>query len=258
MAERLPHRYIYHALSSRQDRPGLELRSLTTAWNLTQAGLVKIGKVRPPARPIAVVGSTAEDFALAVALDRMFGATTWVPVEWVQDSDLRWPVQEGYRDLLQDARPSGHPPVVTSISLSEEQLNKAIQASWPEPIQAWEGNGNPLPLDRDPPEVILAQQLDPGTPMHLACAPGDYDLPFTSPTRADGRGGFELLLPIPAHTPSSDEPRSPGRPSWEVDVEVCRPRMPSGRNLRARAILWPAICQDRLGRGGEPAPVIQV
>jgi hypothetical protein len=78
VAERLPHRYIYYALSSRQDRPGLELRSLTTAWNLTQAGLVNIGKVRPPARPIAVVGSTPEDFALA----RMFGATTWVPVEW--------------------------------------------------------------------------------------------------------------------------------------------------------------------------------
>ncbi len=157
VAERL--RYVYHALSSRQDRPGLELRGLTTAWNLTQAGLVKIGKVGPPARPIAVIGSTAEDFALAVALDRMYGTTTWVPVEWTRDSDLRWPVEESYRDLLQAARSSGHPPIVTSISLSEEQLNNAVQASWPEPIQAWNGNGDTLSLDGDPPEVIPAQQL---------------------------------------------------------------------------------------------------
>jgi hypothetical protein len=237
VAERLPHRYVNHALSSRQDRPGLELRGLTTAWNLTQAGLVKIGKVGPPARPIAVIGSTAEDFALAVALDRMYGTTTWVPVEWIQDSGLRWPVQEGYRDLLQAASLSGHPPIVTSISLSVEQLNNAVQTSWPAPIQAWDDNGNTLSLDGDPPEVMPAQQLDLGTPMHLACAPADYDLPFTSPTRADGRGGFEFLLPVPPHAPSSDELRSPRRPFWEVDVEVYPLRMPSGRNLRARAIL---------------------
>jgi hypothetical protein len=237
ITERLPHRYVNHALCSRHDRPGLTFRWLTTAWKLTQAGLVKIGKGGPPARPIAVIGSTAEDFALAVALDRMYGATMWVPVEWIQDSSLRWPVQEGYRDLLHAARSSEKPPVVTSISLSEEQLNEAVQASWPEPIQAWDGERNTLSLDGDQPEVVPAEQLDLGTPMHFACAPGDYDLPFTSPTRADGRGGFEFLLPIPVHTPSSEELHRPRRPFWEVDVEVHRPLMPSGRDLRGQAIL---------------------
>jgi hypothetical protein len=237
VTERLPHRYAHHALSSRQDRPGLELRGLTTAWDLTQTGLVKIGKVGPPARPVAVIGSTAEDFALAVALDRMCGPTTWIPTEWTQDSGLRWPVQEAYRDLLQAAHRSGHPPIVTSISQSEEQLDRAVQTSWPEPIQVWDGQGDPVPIDDELPEVIAAQQLDLRTPMHLACAPGDYDLPFTSPTQADGHGGFEFLLPIPAHTPSNEELRRPRRPFWEVDVEVSPPRMPRGRNLRGRAIL---------------------
>lgn len=235
--ERLPHRYVHHALSSRQNRPGLELRGLTTAWNLTQAGLVKIGKVGPPSRPVAVIGSTAEDFALAVALDRMNGAATWVPIEWTQDRHLRWPVHEGYRDLLHAAHSSGGPPIVTSISLSEEQLNEAVQASWPEPIQAWRGNGETVSLDGDPPDVVPADHLDLGTPMHLACGPGDYDVPFTSPTRADGRGGFDFLLPIPAHTPSSEQLRGPRRPFWEVDVEVYPPRMPPGRDLRGRAML---------------------
>jgi hypothetical protein len=62
-------------------------------------------------------------------------------------------------------------------------------------------------------------------------------LPFTSPIRADGRGGFEFLLPVPVHIPGSEELRGPQRPFWEVDVEAYPPRMPSGRNLRGRAVL---------------------
>ncbi len=238
VTDRLPRRYASYAMSSRPDRPGLEFRGLTTAWNLTQAGLVKIGKVSLPAPPVAVVGSTAEDFALAVALDRMYGSATWVPVEWTQDSGLRWPLEEGYRDLFQAARRSGHSPVVTSVSLSERKLQEAVQASWPEPIQAWRGDGSAASLNGNALDIMPADQLDLETPMHLACGPpGDYDLPFTSPTRADGRGGFEFLLPVPALTPSSEELRGPRRPFWEVDVEVYPPRMPSGRNLRSRALL---------------------
>lgn len=74
-------------------------------------------------------------------------------------------------------------------------------------------------------------------PTYLACAQGDYNLSFTSPTRADSRRGYEFVLPIPAHTPRSEELCGPQRPFWQVDVEVSTPRMPSGRNLRALAIL---------------------
>jgi len=231
VTDRLPHRYINHALSSRPDRPGLAFRGLTTAWDLTQTGLVKIGKGGPAARPVAVIGSTAEDLALALALDRMHGPTTWVPAEWVQNTDLQWPLQESYRDLIRAARLSGHPPIVTSISLSEQQLNDVVQATGSETVQAWYGSGG------DAPEVMPADRLELGTPTYLACAPGDYDLPFTSPTRADGRDGFEFLLPIPAHTPSSEQLSGPRRPFWEVDIEVHPPRMPAGRNLSGRSVL---------------------
>jgi hypothetical protein len=101
---------------------------------------------------------------------------------------------------------------------------------------------------------MQADQLDLGAPMYLACGPGDYDLPFTSPTRADGRGGFEFLLSIPVQTPSSEELRGPRRPFWEVDVDVNPPQMPHGRNLRGRALLaeddaWPSTVL-RSGREG--------
>jgi hypothetical protein len=235
VVERLPHRYVSYALSTRPNG-GLGFQGLTSAWSLTQVGLVQVAKGGLTARPVAVVGSAAEDFALAVALDRMYGATIWVPVEWTQNPALLWPVQHGYRDLLEAARPSDHLPVVTSISLSEERLKAAVRASWPEPIQAWQGDSNTQSLSADPFEVVPAEQLDLRAPRHLACA-GDYDLPFTSPTRADGRGGFQFLLPVPAHTPSSSELRGAQRPFWEVDVEVGPPYMPAGRNLGGGALL---------------------
>src|SRR6266567_2966725 len=206
VAERLPPSYVKYVLSVRPDSTGLAAGGLLTAWTLTQTGLVQISKFQSLPRPIAVIGSTVEDFALAVALDRMYGTTIWVPVEWTQDSSIRWAVQEGYRDLLKAAYRSGQPPVVTSISLPAEQLNTAVHASWPRPMHVPDGGGNALTLASDPPEVIPADQLDLQSPRHLACV-GDYDLSFNSSSRADGRGGLEVVLPIPVHTPSSEELR---------------------------------------------------
>ena len=235
VTERLPQRYVSHALSSRQDRPGLALRGLTTAWDLTQIGLVKIGKGGPAPRPVAVIGSAAEDLALALALDRMRGPTAWVPAEWVQNTDLRWLLQESYRDLIHAARLSGHPPIVTSISLSEQQLNDVVRATWAETGLTWQGSA--ARPRGDVPEVMSADRLELGTATYLACAPGDYDVPFTSPTSSDGRDGFEFLLPIPVHTPSSEHLRGPQRPFWVVDVEVYPQRMQAGRNLGGRRVL---------------------
>jgi hypothetical protein len=237
VADRLPHPYVRYALSIRQDRSGREFRDLTTAWSLTQTGLVQIGKGRPLARPVAVIGSTAEDFALAVALDRMYGAAMWLPVEWAQDSELRWPVEEAYRSLLNEARACRHPPIVTTISLSKDELDAAVQKHWPGPVLGtWVGSGQVQTIGGDQPEIVAAEHLDLRAPKHLACT-GDFDLSFTSPTQADGRGGFDFVLPVPAHTPRSEELHVAQRPFWKVDVEVYPQRMPAGRNLRGRTLL---------------------
>ena len=236
VGERLPQRFVDYALASRPDRTALKLGSdLATAWSLTTTGLVPISRARPRPRPVVVIGSTAEDFALAVALDRMYGPACWVPAEWTLNASLRGSVQDSYRDALDAADRTGYPPIVTSISLSEEQLREAVQASWPEPIPM-EVDGVELPQDRNLPEVMPAEKLDLHAPTHLACE-GDYDLSFTSATRADGHGGFEFMLPIPVHTPRSEHLRGPQRPFWEVDVQVIDAGMPTGRNLPAQAIL---------------------
>lgn len=234
-AERLPVEYVDYVLSIGQRPVTSRLAALSTAWSGTKAGLVEIGKFRPLARPVAVFGSTAEDFALAVALDRMFGATVWIPTEWAQDRALHWPVEFALRGLVNVARSSGQVPVATTISM-EDSIGELVEACWPGSVVGIRGidGSQPEPVGR--PEVVAAGSLDLQSPKHLACA-GDYDLPFTSPTRADGRGGLEFVLPIPVYTPRAEILRGPARPFWEVDVEVVPQRMPAGRNIRSEAML---------------------
>ena len=236
-AERLPREYVDYVLSIGQRPVAGRLAALSTAWGQTRAGLVEIGKFRPLARPVAVFGSTAADFALAVALDRMFGATVWIPAEWAQDRALHWPLEFALHGLVNLARSSGQVALATTISM-EDTIGEAIEACWPGSVIGIRGidGSQPEPVGR--PEVVAAGSLDLQSPKHLACA-GDYDLPFTSPTRADGRGGLEFILPIPVHTPRAEVLRGPARPFWEVDVEVVPQRMPAGRNLRSEAMLAP-------------------
>ena len=237
VADRLPQCFVDYVLSTRRSHAEFEFGAkLLTAWTLTTTGLVSVSRAWAPARPIAVIGSTAEDFALTVALDRMYGSATWVPVEWTQNRALGRSVERCYRNLRNVAHDdTGFPPIITSISLSEERLHEVVQTGWPEPVH-WEVNDVALPQGGDMPEVVPAERLNLPAPRHLACE-GDYDLPFTSATRADGRSGFEFVLPVPVYTPRSDQLRGPQRPFWEVDVQVIDADMPTGRNLAPKAIL---------------------
>ena len=158
--DRLPSRYVRFALSSRNGLPH-EFGGLKSAWDLTRTGLTPIRKPWPPARPVAVVGSSAEDFALAVALDRMFGSAIWVPAEWADDPAVRAQVQLGYYGLAVAARGFGTTPVVTSISLSDDQLTEAVRTGWPRHVSTPDDQGNSLALAGVvPPEIVPAEQLD--------------------------------------------------------------------------------------------------
>lgn len=249
VTSRLPDDYVRYVLSIRAGGPGAGFGGTTTAWDLTRTGLTHIGKPWPLTRPVAVLGSSAEDFALAVALDRIFGVAIWVPAEWAHDPGLRWLLQHAYYGLLNTARANGNRPIATSISLSGEQLDEAVQASWPLPVRSRDDKGGPVFPSGDPPEIVPAEQLDLDAPQHLACS-GDYNFTFNCPSRADGRGGVELLLPVRAFTPRSEELRGARRPFWEVDVEPQQPRMPAGRSLGAATFLAGHANRSELLRSG--------
>jgi len=233
--ERFPTPLVSYGLSAGRSSYR-ELDGLTTAWDVTRVGLVPIGKFRPTARPIAVVGSTAEDLALAIALDRMYGPSAWVPTEWAS-GDQQWLVQRAFNDLIDRAGTMGHPPTITSISMSAADLQNLIDTRWPKPVEWQDTQGIGGTFGGERPEIVAPDRLDLQSPLHLACGPGDYDLAVTLPAQADGLGGFTFEFAMPVQTPSSEDLRGPARPFWEVDVEVDRSAMPSGRDLNGRSLL---------------------
>jgi hypothetical protein len=239
--DRLPSDYVRYALSlSKPRRAGAatgELAGLSTAWDFSQTGLMHVMRARPDTRPTAVIGSTAEDFALATALDRMFGSAIWIPAEWGHDEQLRSYVYLAFGSLSSDSWNSGDRPIVTSVSLSPSELQAVVSARWPEKPLMWDENKQPIAVSDNSPELLPAESLDLHFPLHLACGPGDYDRSLTLPTRADGNGGFEFVFPLPAETPSHEDLRRPQRPFWEVDVDIDRVAIPPGRNLTGASML---------------------
>ena len=239
--ERLPTNWMEYALSlpnaHRLGRAGVELDGLSTAWDFTRRGLTSVMRVRPESPPIAVVGSTAEDFALATALDCLYGSTIWIPAEWGTDDALRMSVYAAFSSLEHETWNTNGRPIVTSISLSAEQLEAVVSARWPDTPKVWDEQMQSVPTRDTTPRLLSAEDLDLRFPRHLACAPADYDRSVTLPTRADGEGSFEYLFPLPPETPAHADLTGPNRPFWEVDVELDQVAIPPGRNLAGSAML---------------------
>ena len=72
------------------------------------------------------MGSTAEDFALAAALDRMFGRAVWFPEEWMQDEAVTPWVTTAFGLVALEGGQIGS--IMTSVSVSNDHLHSLIAA----------------------------------------------------------------------------------------------------------------------------------
>jgi hypothetical protein len=62
---------------------GWDTATLPTAWSRTTSGLVTVREQPPSSRQATfVVGDTADDFALAIIIDRVWGNALWVHSDW--------------------------------------------------------------------------------------------------------------------------------------------------------------------------------
>jgi hypothetical protein len=248
----LPSDLLQYAMKhgDRRRQPFLTpVEGLTTAWDLTQVGLVSVGRYRPDQRAIAVVGSTAEDFALAVALDRMFGRTVWFPEEWMRDEAVTsWVTTALGLVALEDGQIGS---IVTSVSLSDDDPHDLIGARWPEPV-TWTSSDGEITgsAGAEVPDIVAATDLNLDAPHHLACK-GDFDHPVTLPTRADGEGGFEFSVELPTYTPSDTALQTSRRPFWEVDAGVANAGMPTGHDLSGEVLLAGGPNPSTIARSGK-------
>jgi hypothetical protein len=170
-----------------------------------------------------VVGDSFGDFALALALDRLYGSGAWVPAQL-----LSWGEggHEPFRALfaeqakaLMDIEAGGRPHVAfTSTSLCAEDLSAIVDAvasryHWPSEYRQQATVSSPPAMPAE-------------EPMRL-CDLGHAFVPCIEPfVGGEAVGAFKT--PVPA----SFDVWEPGRLHWEVDIAIDTDRVPARTLLR--------------------------
>lgn len=243
----LPYSAVWHPAAAVSVLPS----DLETAFDWGRHGLTVIERGYKPDTPaLLVAGDEAADFALALAWDRLYGRSLWLPSEWQPDPDVRTSQMTAIRLLLGDF---GYDP-----STPDRQVHLTTTSLSPEVVTRLAGVlGSPLvrtagPAGQPAPAVVQEPRFDRSGVRLLAVA-GQFDHQFTVPVRKDG-GGAVMMMPSPAPAVEDlDLARSAGL-RWQVDLELLGSAMPRGRGLDGRALFAPGenihLTNVRSGRDG--------
>lgn len=221
------------------------------AWQRTEQGLGWISRRLPRPENLYVIGSTLNDFCLAICWDRMRGHSsgTWVPNEFCASDEVDRLGSALSLSALELERSAGR-VLVTSCSLSMDEVQRIVDL-------AIEKSARSYRVDNDDDErssitVVAPDSLKLRASHHLGFVPDGYDIVQTLPVEAQPSGAIRLMAPIPAHVPEERMTAKAARPDWEVDVDLGKLPAPSGRGLSARALVdrdtdWTMVRAARVG-----------
>jgi hypothetical protein len=224
---------------------------LETAFDWGRQGLTVIQRGFAPRRPaLLVAGDEAADFALALAWDRLYGRSLWLPSEWQPSLDVSTSEMTAIRLLLGDfgfderdhggrvqlATTSLGPGAMTRLAevLNAPLIHRADQAA-------------------EPPRFAVDEPCFDHNGVRLLAVAGQFGHQFTVAVRKEG-GGVVMMTPSP--TPAIEDPdlaRSADL-RWHVDLELLGSAMPRGRGLDGQSLFAPGeniyLTNVRSGRDG--------
>jgi len=241
-----PYGMVWHPAAAVSVLPA----ELENAFDLGQHGLTVIQRGFA-ARELAllVAGDEAADFALALAWDRMYGRSLWLPSQWQPDVNVHTSEMTAIRLLLGDfgfdpSNPDGQVQLTTT-SLDTARMTELAAAL-------------DTPLIRSP-DAAGQQGVAVGVPsfdrqsVRLLAIADQFDQQFTVPVR---KGGESVAMMMPAPSPAVDNPDLAGSAEmrWHVDLELLPSAMPRGRGLDGQALFAPGeniyLTNVRSGRDG--------
>jgi hypothetical protein len=243
----LPYSAVWHPAAAVSVLPS----DLETAFDWGRHGLTVIHRgLAPRKSALLVAGDEAADFALALAWDRLYGRSLWLPSEWQPDPNLNTSEMTVIRLLLDDF---GYDPSTPDgqVQLTTTSLDSGVMTRLAEVLDS--------PLTQSVSSagqhsraVVREPRFDRSGVKLLAVA-GQFDHQFTVPVRKDG-GGVVMMMPSPA--PAVEDPDlawSAGL-RWQVDLELLGSVMPRGRGLDGQALFAPGeniyLTNVRSGRDG--------
>ncbi|RYF58180.1 MAG: hypothetical protein EOO27_13350, partial [Comamonadaceae bacterium] len=231
-------------------------QNLPSAWEATTPGLTSVSSwSSSPARRLYVIGGSANDFALAMIWDRLYGGGLWIPDSWI-DGNGRAQVVQLLRDQLEPfVTLDNRTWAITSVShdtddvaeFRDEVLRKSSSFTVSDPEKVDPANDLPvIGLDED------ARFPDRGK-SHFGIDE-QFSSTTTMPVVRDPDGATTLAatpaLPIVQHELLESVPDL----SWQVDIDVPDTPVPPCRHIPAAVILHPDESPHntwvRVGRAG--------
>lgn len=242
-----PYSAVWHPAAAVSVLP----QGLETAFDWGRQGLTDIYRGFAPRRPaLLVAGDEAADFALALAWDRLYGRSAWLPSEWQPDPDVTTSEMTAIRlelgDYGFDPRHPDGKVRLTTTSLGPEAMTR-LAAVLNSPLIHSVGQA-----DEPPRFTVEDPRFDQDGIRTLAVA-AQFDHQFTVPVRKDD-GGTVMMMPSPAPVMEDPDLAASAGLRWHVDLELLGSVMPRGRGLDGRALFAPGenayLTHVRSGRDG--------
>ncbi|WP_406021849.1 hypothetical protein OH802_21400 [Nocardioides sp. NBC_00850] len=228
---------------------GVDMGAIPYAWTQTTRGLVTVRTRYAPEQLTLVVGDTADDFAIALIWDRMWGNTMWIHSKWAPSAadavGLRARAAASrLRQRIQRVRRA----VVTTVSADSEILDDlctAVNRTGERiEISAWQGElGEPEATDDAPKakerprrQLIRDLHLDFRRPGATGLAvKEEFSIQTTVPVLRDD--GSTAMTTTPAAMRPTDPDLVGFDLNWHVDVKMAGEKMPLGRGLDGHALV---------------------
>jgi hypothetical protein len=226
------------------------------AFDRTTHGLVSVGTGARSREPVLlVVGESANDFAAALAWDRLYGRAVWVPSDWSPVGDDQDAVDRQllfHASIIGPAAYRGHKVLVGSVSAADEKVSQVVQALHDAGAALGEGAAEQR---RKHTEAVVAGQISfrPVGVLHWAVI-DQFDQQYALPVNRDDEGGIVLVAPPPVPVITHPDLSRCESLGWQIDLDSWPSSMPRGRGLDGQALVAPGedehLTWVRSGRDG--------
>jgi hypothetical protein len=225
-----------------------------SAFDPTVHGLIPVLTGFPDTPTLMVVGDTAEDFAAALAWDRIFGRGIWIPADCspAGNSSDAATMRLMYHALV--VSPTLHRSgkvLVGTVSASQNAVDQIVAALREPGIVV--GDESEQRRRHTEGLVPFAINFDRAGSLHWAVAE-QFDQQYALPVDRDDDGGASMVAPPPAPVITHPDLSRCESLRWQVDVRMWPSSMPRGRGLDGRNLLAPGedeyLTWVRSGRDG--------
>lgn len=229
---RLPAELVHQSGMVMSVDPG----SVPTAFAPTSRGLAWIARgLRVRNRMLISVGDEADDFAIALIHQRMYGVGVWLPLTW-------WTSDQPIKDVVRWVLPSTVSThvrrggeVLVSSTLTEASVIDEILTMLRTPT-AWADGGYDRAAQQLKEHVTRDSSRWPRRGVRYLAVDGQFDQDYAVPIVRNEVDDIEMVVPCPLPAITHPDLVTCDELRWQVDVDLVEAVTPRGRGLDGQTL----------------------